>query len=40
MDIDVPADHRVKIKEGKKMDKYFNLAKEQKKKSSERGGWW
>ena len=31
VDFAVPADHRVKLKESKKMDKYFNLARELKK---------
>ena len=31
----VPADHRVKIKESEKKDKYLNIAREIKKKSVE-----
>ena len=31
MDITVPVDHRVKLKEGEMRDKYVNLAREQKK---------
>ena len=31
MDFAVPADHRVKLKENKKKDKYLDLAKELKK---------
>ena len=31
MDFAVPVDHRVKIKENKKRDKYLNLARELKK---------
>ena len=38
VDLAVPADHRVKIKENKKRDKYLNLAWEQKKKTIERDG--
>ena len=32
MDIAVPADHRIKLKECKKKDKYLDLARELKKK--------
>ena len=32
MDFDVPANHRVKIKENEKIDKYLDLARELKKK--------
>ena len=32
-DFAVPANHRVKIKESENKDKYFNFAREQKKKS-------
>ena len=32
MDSAVPKDHRVKLKEGEKRDKYLDLAKELKKK--------
>ena len=31
MDFAIPADHRVKLKESKKRDKYLNLARELKK---------
>ena len=31
MDFAIPADHRVKLKENKKMDKYLDLARELKK---------
>ena len=31
MDFAVPADHRIKPKESKKKDKYFDLARESKK---------
>ena len=31
MDFAVPADHRVKVKEGKKLDKYLDFARELKK---------
>ena len=31
MDFDVPAGHRVKIKENEKIEKYLELAREQKK---------
>ena len=31
MDFAVPADHRIKLKESKKKDKYLNLARELKK---------
>ena len=33
MDFVVPADHRVKLKESEKRDKYLDLAKEMKKKT-------
>ena len=36
MDFAVPADHRVKIKENKKRNKYFDLARERRKISNMR----
>ena len=33
-----PADHEIKLKECEKKDKYFNLARELKKKNTEREG--
>ena len=30
VDFDVPADHRIKLKESEKKDKYFDLARELK----------
>ena len=35
MDLTVPADHRVKLKENEKKDKYFDLASELKKHESD-----
>ena len=35
VDFSVPADHRVKLKEGEKKDKYLDLARELKKKTGE-----
>ena len=32
VDLPVPADHRIKLKESEKMDKYLDLARELKKK--------
>ena len=34
MDIAVPADYRIKLKESEKKDKYFDLARELKKKKN------
>ena len=38
VDFAVPADHRVKIKESKKRDKYLNLARELKKAAERESG--
>ena len=35
VDVAVPADHRVKLKENEKKDKYLDLARELKKKTVE-----
>ena len=37
MDFDVPAEHREKMKESEKRDKYLDLAREQKKEHEDNG---
>ena len=38
MDFAVPADNKLKIKESKKIDKYLDLVREQKKRDEENAG--
>ena len=40
MDFVVPADHRVKTKDNKKIDKYFDFARELKISNCKTWGWW
>ena len=37
VDFTVPADHRIKLKESEKIDKYFHLAREEKKTMEHEG---
>ena len=40
MDFAVPADNRIKLKESEKEDKYLDLAREMKKKTTKNYGTW